>query len=61
MEASCSAISLSSVGLNYGHGEKSTSALKGVDAEFSAGEFACIQGPSGSGKTSLLLLLFWRN
>ena len=57
MEASCPAISLSSVGLNYGHGEKSTSALQGVDAEFSAGEFACIQGPSGSGKTSLLLLI----
>lgn len=32
-------------------------ALRGVDLEIPAGDFACIAGPSGSGKTTLLNLL----
>jgi len=32
-------------------------ALRGVDLELRAGDFACVAGPSGSGKTTLLNLL----
>lgn len=38
----------------YGEGLTEVTALRSVDAEFAAGQFAAIMGPSGSGKSTLL-------
>jgi len=38
----------------YGEGLTEVTALRGVDAEFSRGQFTAIMGPSGSGKSTLL-------
>lgn len=41
----------------YRMGQVTIEAVKEVDLEITAGEFACIAGPSGSGKTTLLNLI----
>jgi putative ABC transport system ATP-binding protein len=38
----------------YGEGLTEVTALRGVNAEFSRGQFTAIMGPSGSGKSTLL-------
>ena len=42
---------------DYGEGNATTHALRGIDLEISEGEFTAIAGPSGSGKTTLLNII----
>jgi len=53
-EALVSARNLTKV---YKTGKVETPALRGVDLEIRAGEFAAVVGPSGSGKTTLLNII----
>jgi putative ABC transport system ATP-binding protein len=50
-------ISLKTVHKTYGEGAVRVEALKGIDLEIKAGEFASVMGPSGSGKSTLLNLV----
>lgn len=52
-----SIISLKDVSKTYKMGEVFVHALKGVNLEFSAGEYVSIMGPSGCGKSTLLNML----
>jgi putative ABC transport system ATP-binding protein len=45
------------VGKVYRQGDVEVPALRGVDLEIEAGDFATLAGPSGSGKTTLLSLI----
>ncbi len=42
---------------NYSRGGSTIYALRGIELEIKAGEFAIVMGPSGSGKTTLLNIL----
>ncbi|MCO4760199.1 MAG: ABC transporter ATP-binding protein [Myxococcales bacterium] len=50
-------VRLSGVQKIYKLGKVEVPALKGIDLEINAGDFAVIAGPSGSGKTTLLNLI----
>lgn len=50
-------LKLQGVSRRFTQGETSIWALKDVDLEIKAGEFAALVGPSGSGKTTLLNLI----
>jgi putative ABC transport system ATP-binding protein len=50
-------ISLSSLYKTYPMGKVAVEALKGVNLEFSAGDFVSVAGPSGSGKTTLMNII----
>ncbi|MFH7319687.1 ABC transporter ATP-binding protein [Desulfurivibrio sp. D14AmB] len=50
-------IKLRNVEKNYRRGAEEVRALRGVDLDIAAGEFAAVIGPSGAGKTTLLHIL----
>lgn len=47
-------VQLRGVSKTYGEGSAAVHALRDIDLDIAAGEFAAILGPSGSGKTTLL-------
>ena len=47
-------LSLKNIVKNYGEGENTVAALKGVSIDFRRNEFVSVLGPSGCGKTTLL-------
>ncbi len=51
------AVFLDGVSKTYGEGATEVRAVRGVDLELTAGDFAVLLGPSGSGKTTLLNLI----
>ncbi len=50
-------LSLRNIVKNYGQGENTVAALKGVSVDFRRNEFVSILGPSGCGKTTLLNII----
>jgi len=50
-------ISLRGVTKTYGSGATAFQALKGIDLEVEAGDFAAVMGPSGSGKSTAMNIL----
>ncbi len=50
-------VSLRNVTKDYGQGDVVVHALRGIDLEIAAGEFAAVAGPSGSGKTTMLNII----
>src|SRR3954463_1209125 len=50
-------ISLKGVTKRYGEGSAAFQALKGVDLDIMAGDFAAVMGPSGSGKSTAMNIL----
>ena len=50
-------IRLSKVTKQYGRGQASVLALKGIDLDILAGEFTAVMGPSGSGKSTCMNIL----
>jgi ABC-type lipoprotein export system ATPase subunit len=50
-------IRLRQVEKNYRRGAEEVQALRGIDLDIQAGEFAAVIGPSGAGKTTLLHIL----
>jgi putative ABC transport system ATP-binding protein len=57
MTASDPILSARALEKSYRLGRQQVPALRGLDLDLRAGEFAAIEGPSGSGKTTLLNLL----
>lgn len=54
---SAPALLLEGVGRHYGEGERTVTALDGVNLTIRSGEYVAIIGPSGAGKSSLLNIL----
>ncbi len=50
-------IKVSDLAKTYAMGKIKVPALRGIDLEFSEGQFTCIMGPSGSGKSTLMNIL----
>ena len=50
-------VQMKGVTKDYGQGDITVHALRGVDLELGSGEFTAIAGPSGSGKTTLLNII----
>jgi NitT/TauT family transport system ATP-binding protein len=51
------AVSLRGVGKVFGSGQRSVTALTGVDLDVTPGEFVCLVGASGCGKSTILNLV----
>ena len=50
-------VELSQIKKDYGSGDITVHALKGVDLSLEKGAFVAVAGPSGSGKSTLLNLI----
>jgi putative ABC transport system ATP-binding protein len=50
-------VKLQNVTKDYGQGDVIVHALRGIDLQIAAGEFAAVAGPSGSGKTTMLNII----
>ncbi|TPG12768.1 ABC transporter ATP-binding protein [Sphingomonas oligophenolica] len=55
--AAVAAVSCRGLTKNYGRGEASVAALRGVDLDVARGEVVMLMGPSGCGKTTLLSII----